>query len=92
MPKTVIVFNEDVPGAMGHGDVEGYYTLTGNMATFDKDRIRLLNGVVIDAATVTTFYIDAGGTKHVVDAPGRQTMDCEWDDRLLNVDGVWVKG
>lgn len=62
-----------------------------HMRTMPVGRLRVLDGEIVDAAGLSTFYIDADGRKHAVPGDGWQEIDCQWDDKL-NLDaetGDW---
>ena len=54
-----------------------------DLADLPLDRLRLVDGAIIDAATLTTFYIDDRGRKRAVAGAGWQALDCAWDDVLV---------
>ena len=53
------------------------------------DRLRVLDGILIDAATRSTFFVGADGQKHVIAGPGREQIVCAWNDTLVVDDGKW---
>lgn len=57
-------------------------------------RLRYIGGAFVDAATLTTFYIDAAGTPHAVQSdPSWQSLACAWSDDLVKdpITGQWRK-
>jgi hypothetical protein len=53
------------------------------------ERMRLVEGVVVDANDYNVFYIDKHGQKHLVDN-GYQKLECSFLDDLVLENGVWV--
>ena len=53
------------------------------------ERLRFHNGALIDAATLSEFFIDDRGEKHVARAAGRVKITCKWDDVLVFENGKW---
>lgn len=71
------------------GDVAGP-TIPNSLAGFPLDRLRFLGGRLVDAATITTFYVDERGFKHVdTGGDGRQALACAWNDVLVREGETW---
>lgn len=86
-----IVFDEyGAPEGISQGSpIEGSYTVNNLSITEAIKRIRLIDNRVEDILSNTSFYIDAAGIKHAVPAPGRQEVNCSYDDVLINDTGAW---
>ena len=58
--------------------------------TLPLDRLRYVEGAFLDAATLSTFWIDSGGRKHAAALdPDWQPIDCGFDDHLVCDGGQW---
>lgn len=78
-----IIFNDDYPAGIGTAGIETDVILM---------HARLVNGQVIDASKLTTFYIDAQGLKHAVKRDDYQEVECAFDDELVQEENdVWRK-
>jgi len=53
------------------------------------DRLRYDGASIIDAGTVSQFYIDAAGNKRLAPGDGRQMLSCRWDDAIVKDGGLW---
>ncbi|MEW6309948.1 MAG: DUF4376 domain-containing protein [Pseudomonadota bacterium] len=51
--------------------------------------LRCVDGKVIDASATTSFWIDEGGEKHVVQIDGWRQLDCGIDDQLIRTETGW---
>lgn len=60
-----------------------------HLAGMPVDRLRFVDGEVIDADTLTTFYIATHGMRHAVPGEGRQPLACRWDDVLFKDGDTW---
>jgi hypothetical protein len=70
------------------GTVEGI-SIPADLIGVALDRLRLLDGAIVDAGDMDQFYVDEAGTKHVVAGDGRQPLACALDDVLVQQAGVW---
>jgi len=55
----------------------------------DPKALRLVNGALVDASTLGTFYIDARGQKHAVAREDRQRLACRLGDQLVRDGDTW---
>lgn len=60
-----------------------------DLRAFADERLRVLDGEVIDAADFSEFHIGDDGYKHIVAGDGRQPLACAWDDELTLDGGAW---
>ena len=51
--------------------------------------LRYVDGGVVDASSITRFFIDEGGQKHVVHVDGWEQLDCGIDDQLTRTKAGW---
>lgn len=79
--------NGDMVIAMG-ADIPGI-DVPVSMQNLSVSRLRFDGSAIIDAAQITTFFIDDVGQKHIASASGRQELGCAWNDELINGNGVW---
>ena len=52
-------------------------------------RLKHLNGSIVDAETISNWYIDPFGRKFTTVEDGRELIACEWDDELVQENGSW---
>lgn len=75
---------------VGVGDLAGALDVPSSLGGVPAERLRLKDGALIDAGTVTTFYVDERGAKHVEKRGASWTpIECKWDDELVKVPGGW---
>lgn len=80
----------DIITGVMNGNCDGGITIPDSMASVPIDRLRIVDGSVIDIWSMTHFFIDDNKTKHVVQYdPSWQALDCAWDDMLSLEDGQW---
>jgi len=53
------------------------------------DRLRVIGGDVVDAATLDLFHVDEFGLRHAVAGVGRSELECAWDVPLILDDDGW---
>ena len=82
-----IIIGDLVAGTMS-GNVEGP-VIPGHLTSLPLSQLRFRDGEVIDAGTISTFYVDATGMKHVVEGDETQQVDCAFDDVLIKDGGLW---
>lgn len=80
--------HEDMVTGTGVGDIDGE-PVPADLVNLPPERLRWTGTQLVDAATYSTFWIDAAGHKHIVAADGRQNLACAWNAPLANENGVW---
>lgn len=83
-----VIHKGDIVYGRGDGNFEGAKIPTA-MESFPNERLRVSGGVVVDAAEFSTFFIDANGEKHILEAPDRQVLACAWNDELIKDGDAW---
>lgn len=82
-----ITENDLVVGTID-GTVDGI-AIPAELAGVELDRLRLLDGAIVDTGDMDQFYVDEAGTKHVVAGDGRQPLACAFEDVLVLQAGLW---
>jgi hypothetical protein len=72
----------------GTGDILGIEA-SDALAAVPLDRLRVLDGAVVDVSERTQWFVDDLGQLHVEDALGRQPIGCAVDAQLVRTNGVW---
>lgn len=90
-PLYALTFDDLVTG-VSEGDLSasGAVQVPNDLCDLPADRLRFVQGSIVDGAAYTRFHIDAAGLKHVIASDERQPLDCPWDAKLLHVDGEWT--
>lgn len=52
--------------------------------------LRVLDGNVIDASDNKQWFIDQSSFKHIVNTGDYQPLECDINDTVLMMDGVWI--
>lgn len=60
-----------------------------NLVGIRPERLRLINGAVVDVMERTDWFIDQSGRKRTIADAGWQAMSCPWDAILIQADGTW---
>ena len=54
------------------------------------ERLRVVDGLVVDAASFSRFWIDPEGRKQAAQIdPTWPSVDCIWSDRIVPIEGGW---
>ncbi|MEQ1711715.1 MAG: hypothetical protein ABL908_09970 [Hyphomicrobium sp.] len=85
---TIMITDGDLVTGIALGDADGP-ELPCAMAALPLDRLRLMDGVIVDVDQRTEWHVDAAGKKRVAAAPDRQPLTCAWDAVLLRDGGAW---
>ena len=86
-----VLFSGDLPVGVTDGDVGGGVDLPSALRGVPVDRLRLFEGVVIDAGGRTSWFVDEVGRKHIEALdPAWQSVPCSFDASLRRVEGAWV--
>ncbi len=83
------ILADDIVAGLVSGDINGGVEIPADRAALPPGRLRWDGAEIIDAAAVTSWYVDAAGLKHLAAAPGRQALTCAWDAPLLQESGTW---
>jgi hypothetical protein len=75
------VIEGDLVRGTATGDIAGPL-VSEQLAGKDVRLLRFDNGEVFDASSVTRWYIDDRGERHLVAGPGRQKLDCLLSDEI----------
>lgn len=84
-----IIEDDLVTGAIDGSGVVGH-EIPDHLAALPLARLRWDGTTLIDAADVSTFYVDDRAQKHVKPGAGRQRLQCAWNAALSGVPGAWV--
>jgi len=72
------------------GDAGGLPEVPEGLVGLPMERLRVLDGRVVDAASFSRFWIDPEGRKQVQQIdPAWPSVDCIWTDRLIAIEGGW---
>lgn len=52
--------------------------------------LRFNGSAIVDARSITSWYVDGAGGKHMFDSGGRQALSCAWDAELAGGPGAWA--
>lgn len=88
MSKLAITEDDLVVGTVSGDGMPGV-PIPPALLEVDPKALRLVNGVLVDAATLTTFHIDARGQKHAVPREDRQPLMCRLGDQLVRDGTTW---
>lgn len=84
-----VQFDATLPASIVEGIAPGH-DVPDELADMPLDRLRLVDGKVIDAATLRAFWLDERGRRHAEAGEGRQKVRCAWDAAIdLAADGKW---
>lgn len=86
---TKAILDGDLVVGVAEGDIVGIDIPKGFLS-FPADRLRHVNGAIVDAVGFNRFYIDDRGRKHVDAADGLFALDCSWNDVLIASDAGWI--
>ncbi len=83
-----VITNGDLVLGETVGDVIGV-DIPNNLINLPFSCLRLVNGVIQDVSSNTSWFIDQSGQKHIVQSDlSWQSLTCDWDDELL-FDNTW---
>ena len=71
------------------GDAAGI-ACPADLAQLPHERLRVVAGMLVDAASITSWWIDEMGRKRAVNATGRQALTCPWDAEIERAAGQWT--
>lgn len=80
------VIDGDLVQGIGFGDIVGI-DIPEALAILAADELRVLDGTLIDARGVTTWYVDAAGNRHIEAGAGRQQVTAGFFD-VIEPDGA----
>lgn len=83
------ILNGDLVTGVVDGDTSDGVEISDALTDVPAGRLRFDGKNVIDAGTLSTFFIDANGVKHAVDGAGLQALACKFDDNLVLVGSAW---
>lgn len=83
------VISEDLVTGSISGPGAGGPVIPAAMTGFPLDRLRYNGAAIVDAAAVTSWHIDATGTKRLTASDGRQPLTCAWDAPLARDGETW---
>ncbi|MEZ8930320.1 MULTISPECIES: hypothetical protein [unclassified Vibrio] len=75
-----IIFEYDYPVAFGTHGID---------TDIPFEHARKVGGEIVDVSMDTTFFIDSGGRKHVLNIDNYQQLDCHINDELILDNGIW---
>ncbi len=85
-----LILNGDLIVATVSGDILAGVPVPPELDGLPSERLIVVGDDIVDAATLSRFYIDAEGRKFGAAAPGRQQLDCSWDAMIEpNGSGGW---
>lgn len=74
-----LILNGDLIVATVSGDVLAGVPVPPELDGTPHERLIVVGDDIVDAATLSRFYIDTDGRKFGATAAGRQQLDCPWD-------------
>lgn len=87
---TAIILEGDMVVGRLDGDAVGV-PVPDELRGLPNEQMRFDGQTLVDAADVTSWWIDDAGIKHLAEDPGGtwQSMECAWDAPIMRVDGLW---
>jgi|GEM_PF-2994469 len=82
------IVDDDIVLARASGDVSGV-PIPDLLLSLPDDRLRCVEGSIVDAADTTEWFVDDVGRKRLADADGRFAISCSWDARLVKSRDGW---
>lgn len=90
--KTFALVNGDLVHTTLSGSVilpEGAIEVPETLANVPYQFLRVKGGEIVDARTLTTFYVDPDGTKHAINGTGRQKIDAAFESPIVRDGDRW---
>lgn len=84
-----VITNGDLVLGKASGDISGVEVPT-NLIALPLNQLRYVNGSIQDVSSVTSWFIDQSGQKHIAQTDSSwQSLTCDWDDELV-FDNTWT--
>lgn len=87
---TKLIIDGDLIVGQMDGDAAGM-PMPDEMRGLPHEQLRFDGETIVDAADVTSWWIDDAGVKHLAEDPDGtwQSLECAWDDPVMRVNDIW---